>query len=348
MEALVVINATQETIHNDDVSETVLFYFKFWFGLVATNCLTALSFLTNIVNMVLFVKQGLKERVNFTLFCLSICDLMGAVFVTSMTRALSGDVWIAGIVVDWSSYLYVVAWGRNMFVDLSTVLTVFISIERCTCVVTPFTFNTSFIARKSKLIVFTIVSLVVVLYLPNLATIRFESIHNETNNVSIFFLEYTEIYVSFQKFNDFLFGFLVAFGCEICIFVCAVLMYKGLKKSSEVRRSTMSAKELAERGAYSPRLSKKERRVVKMILVLATFYMVTTMPQLFLSWLRVLLTDMQDNLTLSLFMCYTVAYSSALYGGFSAFIYYNFSSSYRVALSRVFRIYIRRTELTKI
>ncbi|KAK6979269.1 P2Y purinoceptor 2 [Biomphalaria glabrata] len=287
-------NLNEVTKRDIFVSSYAKHLFDILFGVVATDCLTVWSIVSNIINIAVFVKQGLKERVTFTLFCLSCSDLWGAVFVTSMTPGFAGNVQILSGVVASSSYIIYLSWYRTGFVDLSTALTVFITIERCACVTQPLHFNTSFIALHGRIIVVGIISFVVANYLPMIATMDFVTTENTENNSSMFELMLSEMNLAIQKYNDLVFGISLAAICQIVVFVCAILMYKGLQKSSKVR-TTINMKLKSQYGQAGQGLSTKERRVVKMILVLASLYMVSALPQIVFCWARVLVPELPQD-----------------------------------------------------
>ncbi|KAK0048868.1 P2Y purinoceptor 2 [Biomphalaria pfeifferi] len=323
------IDSNKRDIFTSDYARVL---FNIWFGLVATAVLTVWSMVSNIVNITVFVKQGLKERVNFTLFCLSCSDFMGAFFVTSMTPGFAGDVHILSSTVESSSYVIYLSWYRTAFVDLSTALTVFIAIERCSCVTRPLHFNSSFVAIHGQSIVVAIILFMVANYLPLLSTFDFTTLSNSDTNASLVITVYSKLNIAVQQYNDFVFGISLTAICQIVIFVCAILMYKGLQKSSKVRN--VSNMKVRKNVVGSNGLSNKERRVVKMILVLASLYMVAALPQIVFCWARVLIPELPQNKIGNLHMLLgaIIYYTAATYGAFSIFIYFNFSSSYRAVL----------------
>ncbi|KAH9504337.1 hypothetical protein Btru_064673 [Bulinus truncatus] len=220
---------------------------RFWFGVVATNCLTGLSMLTNLANMILFVKQGLRERVNFALFCLSVTDFMTAAFTTSVT--------------------------------------------------------VGFHARQ-----------------PDRQVVLHVRRGDTENNSTIWILDYSELYVTFQIICDFLLGIVLTTSCQIGVFVCAILMYRGLRNTSKIRCPTKVYGQHRDKDKV-PTLSRKERRVVNMILALAIAHLLSTTPQTLYCWLRVLVKEMatDENQHLGLVLVIIFVYTTTAYGACSAF-----------------------------
>ncbi|KAI8770663.1 P2Y purinoceptor 2 [Biomphalaria glabrata] len=324
------------------VSDEVTFYLTFWVFMVTTNAMATWSTLSNVLNIIVFVKLGLKERVNFNLFCLSCSDLMEAATIAAMSVGFVGDVELLFGLMDGTYYLLYISWYRALFVDISSALTVFITIERCRCVVRPLTFNTSFIARRGKGIVFVILVFVLVNYLPLLTTFEFipsESQHSP--NLTIIIVTYSELNLAVARYNDLVFGITLAALCQFIIFVCALLMFRGLQKTSKVR----SANVLKSNDVHSQAkgaMTSKERRVVKMILVLAGLYTTSCLPQMAYCWARVIIPDFADGKigNLQVVLALFIYLPAIWYGALSVFVYYNFSSSYRLTCQEIFQICI--------
>ncbi|KAK6978968.1 P2Y purinoceptor 2 [Biomphalaria glabrata] len=236
--------------------------------------------MTNTVNVIVFLKQGVKKRINFTLFCLSGSDLMGAMFTTLATGGFIRDVYIMSRRIDADFFFTVFVWFESLFVDLSTALTVFIAIERCTCVARPLHFKSSFIALHTRGIILIIFLFILTNYIPLIATLELHKFPQSETNSTIFMIKFSSINIQLQRFNEFIFCTSLAVICLICVFVCAIIMYRGLKQSSRVRHNAsynMKTEQVAV-------LSNKERRVVKMIFFLACLYMVSATPRILYCW----------------------------------------------------------------
>ncbi|KAK6973732.1 P2Y purinoceptor 2 [Biomphalaria glabrata] len=316
------------------ISEEAMNFFHLGFSVVANLCLTTMSIVLNIVNVSVFVTQGLKERVNFNLFCLSLVDLLGAVSLTTVVQGFIAHHWNPEMMVEWYLYIYVVNWTRNLFYDLSTALTVFITIERCTCITLPFYFKSSFMARHTKQIILGVVLFVVINYVPIFSTFGLESSSYTENNSTVTVLLYSKLCVELQRYNDIAFGVVVAAACQLCIFICAVLMHRGLRQSVKLKNSRHIHVEV-KTGING--LSKREKDVVRMILVLASMYLVSTMPQIVYCWARVIVPGMDsyELKNVNIILSYVVVFMSSTYGALSFFVYFCFNTKYRFTLRQV-------------
>ncbi|KAI8770650.1 P2Y purinoceptor 2 [Biomphalaria glabrata] len=316
------------------ISDEFAYNFSFWVGVVALNCLNGLGVVSNIINITVFVKQGLRERGNFTLFWLSISDLMGTVAQAAMSKGSLWDVELGPIVMNGQSFYSLVYYIRAMWSDISSGLTMFISIERCICVIRPLHFNSSFIARHGKVIVSVIIVTYIVYYLPFLTPAGLEAELNVETNTSIYYAVYAPYKNHYEDFNDFFGGILLCILVPCFVFACIILMYRGLYKSSNIRR-TLTASLGSDQAQMESGLSTKERRVVKMVFVLACLYMLSSFPQIvFISiyhFFDMYAFDIQEGKTrnLSLILDPLSIYILGIYSSFSIFVYYLFSSSFR-------------------
>ncbi|KAI8799157.1 P2Y purinoceptor 2 [Biomphalaria glabrata] len=316
------------------ISDEIKFYFDLWFAVVATTCLASMSIVLNVINMAVFVKQGLKERVYFTLFCLSLVDLLGATSLVAVGEGLNAAMWPDEISAERLTYIFVFGWFRNMFSDLATALTVFLSIERCICVTWPFYFQStsSFVARRPKIIIVTILTFVVLNYIPIFICIRFVSFQNEANNSTVFVLMYSDAYFTLQTFNDIVFGIILSAVCLVCVFVCAVVMYRGLRLSGEIRESSYNNIKDRVNG-----MSRRDREIVRMILVLSILYMMSSLPQILHCWTRAIIPDLAtgDTMKLNRVIGELVIFMSATFGAFSFFIYFRFNKKFKLTLHEI-------------
>ncbi|CAL1527443.1 unnamed protein product, partial [Lymnaea stagnalis] len=318
------------------LSDINLFTFNLWFVVVATSCLACFSIVANLINSCVFPRQGLSERVNVTLLCLSVTDVLASVSALGFTASYSGKLTpFANLNIDVLSLLMIFAWIRAFFIDLSSALTVYITIERSICVTFPLSFKTSIVARRSKVILATTTLFVFVNYIPIYATLRSTYANDTNGNSTILTLVYTDLHLSLGLANDFLFGIALAVCCQISVFTCAVLMYLSLRKSTELRDKQRMVHNGSPANHFksdpnNPGLPKREKRVVRMILMLACLYIPTSLPQIVFSCIRVGLPglfvtsrNIYDAIGAVVKMCTTAN------GAFNIFIYYHFSSRYK-------------------
>ena len=96
--------------------------------------------ITNVINCVVFVKQGLRDRINLCLFSLALADtsFLLLMFTAKFYSFLSlfdkdaGEYWS-------QKHLNTVLGPLFATMNISNLMTMIISVERCICVLSPFT-----------------------------------------------------------------------------------------------------------------------------------------------------------------------------------------------------------------
>ncbi|XP_076437016.1 uncharacterized protein LOC143276414 [Babylonia areolata] len=122
-------------------------------GAVCMPVLFLVAVPSNILNMLVFNKQGLKERVNLCLFYLSLVDLLNVInrFVTSLDTLRSAfTTQTVGPVFQFiiNNKLF----GLHAFMSLSGFTSTLIACERCLCVVSPLRSQTLLKTRTTAVV----------------------------------------------------------------------------------------------------------------------------------------------------------------------------------------------------
>ncbi|XP_059163042.1 uncharacterized protein LOC131946354 [Physella acuta] len=330
-------NSTNDKTFDHQSPSEVQLYFDYnvvvFFMFLTSVC----GVLGNSVNCVTFTRQGLQDRVQLTLFSLSTSELFSCVFCVGYTIAIVCKILEVPTYIGYEVISYILIVLRCIFTDISSAITVFISIERCLCVTLPFIFNTKSTPKTTKIILTTLTVFVVINYVPLLCTENITPYTDHENNVTILSFGPSEGFEILNMYNDYLFGFTLSFLCQICVFVCAILMYRGLKKSSEVRDNSKEFGQLSkekESNLTGSPLSRKERRVVKMVLMLACLYIPTGIPQIIFVLVRIIFPELYSTTYINLFefMTCLLIVLSTINGACSFFIYFHFSTNFRLAL----------------
>ncbi|GFN86013.1 chemosensory receptor c [Plakobranchus ocellatus] len=125
------------------------------------------SVITNMLNIVTFIKAGLLEGMSCLFLSLSLSDLLHCALIL-VERSLG----IAEVFYHQHPYfkLMVMAFflTRNAAIwhVISTLLTVFAAIQKCACVTFPLTFRFFFTRKRSVFVIFLIYLCVIISYIP--------------------------------------------------------------------------------------------------------------------------------------------------------------------------------------
>ena len=249
---------------------------------------------TNFLNCVVFYKQGLRDRMNLCLFCLALVDMMFVATFSSLSFfcALGGDVDVA--VTDWWKVMtrrYVTGLYRG-FLFSSGSLTMIISVERCACVFLPMRAATLIKTRTmAAVIVATVVTLQgLCLVYPFKVVVVEHPIHaggttnNTTNTRTTFALRTTRLYrdnrVVFDLLVHVVIMTVIPFVTFFVVVVATALTVIQLKRAMAWRSSASANAD-----------TRKERRLVVMLVTVSCLFIVTASPNIALGLARIMIPD---------------------------------------------------------
>lgn len=240
----------------------------------------------NILNMVVFSTLGLKDSMSAGLFSLSLTDFL----VTSFQ--LESSVYYIIDLLYPASPIDVVAVGYFVFgflinttYLLSCWITAMISVERCFCVASPFKVKQVFTRQRSIISVLITFAMYFLLNGPVYSIYKMEwqryngsiNEYNSTETPPLTFLLYES--GKKQEYLEIIFDISVRtcspFISQAIVLVCAVWIRYSLNSSSKIRRhiSDLPSGVVQQRQASvdsksSSTLSKRERKLVKVVLYL--------------------------------------------------------------------------------
>lgn len=244
-EGCIVINYTDSWDSPDDPisqnSEKI-------FGLAITGVLipilVVVSVPTNIINMAVFYKQGLKERINLCLFWRSFVDCVNIIQIYLLHadtmhvafRTLERH----GVILQFYSRNRLLFLTGLCWVSASN--TTIIAWERCFCVVSPF-HSRRFLKNKTMIIIFGVL-LVVILGLDYIAVLQwsvtcmYDPVTNTTSTIMYPSKEYLENMDLVETLQGTVFGTIIPGFCITTVTVTTIITSVYLRKMGTWRRSS--------------------------------------------------------------------------------------------------------------
>ncbi|GFO30434.1 chemosensory receptor c [Plakobranchus ocellatus] len=298
---------------------TTAIVFKTWpvillFGLLA-----------NMINIVVFIRAGIKDNVTISLFSLSMSDLM---FLFLNLPTVSTLV-VVQIHPDWPWRNNIVVvektlyWPAFTFYDFSSYVSVWLGVTRCACVAMPLQFKSVFTkARTVKAVLFLFV-IAVSLRLPIIV-------------VQSYLARLDPIQLTVNRFNDILNRSILPWLTFIIMIACVCIMRVKLYQASAVRSSHTSAaatdsKQEAD-GLDTHAKSSKEFRVVQLVFLICCIFILSQLLFLVYSTVRIFVPDfdLYKRLHNLLLVCAHIGRTfSFLNASVNIFVYYNYNSKYR-------------------
>ncbi|KAL8583972.1 hypothetical protein ACOMHN_048579 [Nucella lapillus] len=283
----------------------------------------------NLLNMLVFFKQGLSDRINVCLFSLALVDLLYLilVFVFNVARAywrLAEGQWAD------AAFRYSINSGLLGLYGISYaafVLSALISMERCVCVLFPLKARRCISTRAMVMIIVLSVLTLIGLRFVVLARLKVVCLYKEPSGRVEWAVSMNAFYFRNKALIDHLesvfFGFIVVVGSSIVVLVTTVITAIRLQQTLRWRHQTSST------------LSSKEIGVVKMILCLSIEFIILSLPKIVLRFSTLIsphLTPVGMYRNLYNILVSVVEFSSYVSSVVNFFVYYFCSSKYRETL----------------
>ncbi|GFO33928.1 chemosensory receptor c [Plakobranchus ocellatus] len=217
----------------DIYMDKVMRYINLYLSIIVISILCIFAFATNIVNIVVLVKQKVRSCVSLCLLCLSVTDFFStfAGLCTAPAKLMT-YLEITTSPVDPYAIYFVMVYLCAIFYDTSNTLTAFLSLERCLCVSLPLKFKDIFTFRRGAGAIFGIYLLVFGLNMPHFLSSGLEWKTSEQNRT------YLGLWLSSDRVAvDFYLNITVHFCLTIfnmlTVCVCTQIMLVSLNRSSK-------------------------------------------------------------------------------------------------------------------
>ncbi|KAK3733968.1 hypothetical protein RRG08_024768 [Elysia crispata] len=199
---------------------------------------------TNILNITVFAKTGLRDNVTMSFLALSISDLTFLIVILPYFTVISVIHYVEGklgISINWLFDIRVIMypsyWYSFVFYETSILITVYISVVRCACVALPFTVRNTFTSRTAIISFITFFISVFLLRIPIFMTKRVifecDPISNATRVV---YKEFDDGGIA-EKFHDIVNRNILNWGSIVIVIACLVVMVAKLRASVRFRSS---------------------------------------------------------------------------------------------------------------
>uniref|UniRef100_A0A2C9L9E2 G-protein coupled receptors family 1 profile domain-containing protein n=1 Tax=Biomphalaria glabrata TaxID=6526 RepID=A0A2C9L9E2_BIOGL len=243
------------------VSEKLYSYFEVSINLWTMLFLSCFGVATNVLNAVVFIKQGFNEGVNISLMAITCWDLVRC--LTSLVHRMYGPLYPASSLFSyyWQTYTFYLDYTPIFAGYVNYALTAYVSVERCLCVSRPFTVR-SILTRKFTFIMVVVISVVtfgaffVVYFIYDIYFLYVPEFQ-----MTLPFFYYSGFYYRTQKiimpyYNTI--GIVLPFLSFLVLCACSTITIYYLKKSSAFTSKASSASGISVR----------EQKVSKMLLTI--------------------------------------------------------------------------------
>jgi hypothetical protein len=237
----------------------------------------------NILNAMVFARQGLRERINMCLFTLAVTDLA----CTSIVMAYHAENIYTQLATNDNMspvFEYLVnhnglgVWGLSYG---SSLLIAVISTERCICVLFPFQakkcVSTSVLAPILVILILLLTGVYFLIAEQYIVLCFYDEASGRVKMIGV--KKYLAV---LQDLNGILYGFCLCLACPVVVFITTLItsvkLYQTIKwrksSSSYSRHSTFSG----NTPSFSTAMSTKELSVTKMLIGVSIEYLIFSIP----------------------------------------------------------------------
>ena len=290
----------------------------------------------NVINMAVYYKQGLKNRVNLCLFALSLADelvMIQAMFlfgeqihVQFTTKEKFGPL-LRFMANNNLSGFYGFSW-------VSQILSAIVASERCLCVLSPLRFQTLLQTRTMAVIITAVYLVVVGFYFLVATRYRIACVFDPSSNTVQYTLVAGEFYQKHQRFIKYLDVFIYGTGIPAVLII--VVTTATITTAMKIRQAaTWRAGSSSASGSSSSALSSispQELALTKMLIGVSVLFIVCISPFAFfrLAWLFMPEIEVgRRKHNFYLIGLWTIETFSFVNSSFNIFVYYTMGSRYR-------------------
>ncbi|KAK0040013.1 G-protein coupled receptor [Biomphalaria pfeifferi] len=298
-----------------------------------------LGILTNGVNIVVFVKQGVTSgSITWALFAMSATSFLASVIllpqvVCYYAEMVNADVCNACSLISTATIFLHLIWNK-----VTCFFTVYISVERAICVVRPLHVQTYMKLQYKVFIVLSLCVVTTLAYVGYSATLKIAWVPSQVwNGTMVFLLSQTDSSSLFYLLNFIVNSLVVTNVAIVTIATSAVVMVTRLNATRRWRESvTHTARPAHPRKGSKPKpsckLSSKNVKLCRTVVVITLFYLAcllcSHLPVMTFLVMPGVSFDGENKMLLDVIL--TIRFDlDALYSSFNIFFYLKLSSNYR-------------------
>ena len=326
-------------------------------------CILIFGLASNTINIIVFVKIGLRDNVTLTLLFLSLSDLVNLTlrcpkFVAEiMMKGFSDHAWpFDPQILNHGFY-----WYAYIFYDYSSFISVFLALVRCACVARPLRFKSMFTTQRTFTILGILFLMALTLRIPVLTITRLTWGINPLTNSSYRSIQFTDDFHKMLKVSDIMNKNIVSWIAYVTVTTCVLILASKLQTASRFRQSlhnptqvawaensnsTLEADKtkagtnlFAKNMKTSKTLSTKDLQVIKSVTLVCVIFILSQLPFQIKSTIRLFdpeFSNQRNKKFASRFTTLVVETFGLLNTVVNIFVYYNFNSRYRETFLRVF------------
>ncbi|CAL1543374.1 unnamed protein product, partial [Lymnaea stagnalis] len=254
----------------------IRYYFELINVVILCSIVAVIGIIANVINIIVFYRQGLNNTVNITLTGLAISDL--CCLITLLWYAICAsrvfedhDVTIIPSEVQ----VLTAGWPRACFVRITNWITVFITAERCLCVIAPLTVKKILTPKRARIVIGFIYVITTLPLIPEYSTAYLDWKFVEGANRTLFGLKFADDRPQFEEWTSTIYFIYIFLAYFPLIFLTGVLIYKLKQKTKWRQKSTFDA-------TQSEKISSRDRKTINMVIAIAIVFIFCSATSVFI------------------------------------------------------------------
>ncbi|GFN88809.1 chemosensory receptor a [Plakobranchus ocellatus] len=311
------------------------------------------AMISNSLNIAVFVRLGFAEPSNISLTALAICDLVCGISLIYMWFLIY--LWEPFLPFNALNVSILTGGGLWSFVSRTCAwITAFISFERCLCILVPLKVKTLITPRTTLTAMLIIAALTVCPFLFSFFNYNFVWVYSLELNATILDVapNDNEYSILIAKIVFVICGVIQPILAFFIVAVCTVFLVVQLKRVSQWRTSVTSAKSQWEdnsaenhtsnnASATQNRISQKEERLVRLVVVIAVIFIACFIPTCALLFCSAVFDEffVFGIYGRTFLVCSLVTFlGQSVSGSVNIIVYYTMASKFRSGLRELLRL----------
>ncbi|CAG5131484.1 unnamed protein product [Candidula unifasciata] len=325
-------------------NELYLFIMSISLGIIC-QIVSVFGVINNVINIVIFVKQGFTDTINISLLALAVSDLCSLLTIMWSNLCFTRAFQESGVpLVAYEVQLISGSWPHVTFTRTTGWITAFISFERCMCVIFPLKVRTIFTPRRHMAIMITIYVVTV-----GCSTLAYVSLGLEwrfypERNKTLIRLAY-HMDAHRRKITDAVSyavnGVFMPMTCFLSIVVCTAVLVIKLNQQTSWRQTHSSTANQEQILKTNKLVNTKERRVANMVVLISAIFIACFIPAVGIFVAGYIESQLSyDGRYKNLFLVtLSVSFTAeAINSSINIFVYFGMSTKYRETFLHIFRL----------
>ncbi|CAG5119114.1 unnamed protein product [Candidula unifasciata] len=282
------------------VSDEDLYYFLLINSWGPGQGVCIFGIITNILNIITFVKQGIQDTVNISLLGLATSDLGSQITLLYANLNVIPAFVALDLPFEADDIMYINGLCHVIFTRVSAWITAYITLERCLCVTLPLKVKNVFTPNRTVLYLNLMYIIMFASVFPCFYTMRPAKVFDPLRNRTILRILYVEGRKIIENIT-FVTNNVIPSIALCLIVICTAVLVVNLRQKSKWRRKVTS-----DSSKSSVAMSNRDSKAVKMVVLIAAIFIMCYVPSM-IAFLYILLDPdtridgYQRNLCCSLF-----------------------------------------------